>query len=1277
VSYSSQIATVFSGPSVTSTSPPHNGLAVGPNNIVMVEGSRIEWTNLAGGSPTLQSTYDFFSSLSPTGGLYDQRCVYDSVNQRYIVIMQYAASGATISDIDIAVSKDSNPNDGWYFASLNTSLTINGQLTGSDRPMLSADGTNIYITAAQFDVNISGYVGTESWVIGDTAGPGGGIYNGGTPTVTANQLTPSNTGVFTVAASSTGKTYYASDYSSSGQILLALQTYDKATNTFGAVSTISLGNIDQGGAYTVQQKGTSLLLNAVDNRIGNIVYANGFLYGVAEMKPIGSSVPLVHWFKVDVSNPNAPTLVAQGDISGAAIGANVATFNSSIAVDGAGDVMINFTASGPNNYPSDYYVFQGANDPVGSFSAPILYQASTGFFDSGDGSSVQRWGLNSSTTVDPNNPNSFWLSNEYVANGWWQTSMAQVAIQNIAATGPTVKSIVPSGTGITGGSGDLNAGHAVTLTVNFSAAVTVNTSGGSPTLTLNDGGTATFVGGSGTTALTFSYTVAAGQNTPDLIVSAFNLNGATVKDGAGNTADLSGATNDNPLGTLQIDTIAPVPVFNQEPPPVTSSSTAIFAFGTSNSETNGVSYAYKLDGATTWTAVTGSTLSLSSLASGSHAIQVQATDGAGNVSAGPASYNWTVTPSAAQIETQFSGPSVTSTYPPNNGLAVGPNNVVMMEGSRIEWTNLAGGSPTLQSVYNFFSPLGSTAASSLNHPRCVYDSVNQRYIVVMDNSASGHTISNIDIAVSKDSNPNDGWYFASLNTSLTINGQLTSADSPTVSVDGTNIYIATTQYNVNVSGTAGTECWVIGDTAGAGGGVYNGGTLMVVANQLTPSTQSIFTAAAGNNGKTYYASTYSPSGSQVVVTLQAYDSATNTFGSSITLSLGNIDQGGTYTAQQFGTSLLLDASDKRLRSLGYANGFLYGVTEIKPIGSSVPLVHWFKIDVSNPNAPSLVAQGDISGATIGTSVATFNPSIGVDTAGDVIINFTASGPNMYPGDYYVYQRGSDPPGSFSAPALYQASTGFFNSGNGASVQPWGNYSSATVDPNTPNSFWLSNEYVASNWWQTSVAQVAIETAEVPTLTIGNTSVNVTAGGSVPLGITVTPVDSDDAISVKISGVPTYETITAPSGNTVTSSLQADGTNTWTIAEGTSAIGKPLAGLTLASHYTGTDHPVATFTVTASNTTAGETATSAAQTITVTDPPAMVSVREPSASTGGGSIASTTEPRQIDHLVALMDQFTAAGFNEDKTGAGAITSMFGSIGPQENFALLATPRFNHA
>ena len=38
--------------------------------------------------------------------------------------------------------------------------------------------------------------------------------------------------------------------------------------------------------------------------------------------------------------------------------------------------------------------------------------------------------------------------------------------------------------------------------------------GGTPTLTLNDGGTATYTGGSGTNALTFSYTVAPARTPP-------------------------------------------------------------------------------------------------------------------------------------------------------------------------------------------------------------------------------------------------------------------------------------------------------------------------------------------------------------------------------------------------------------------------------------------------------------------------------------------------------------------------------------------------------------------------------------------------------------------------------------------------------------------------------------------------------------------------------------------------------------------------------------------
>ena len=155
---------------------------------------------------------------------------------------------------------------------------------------------------------------------------------------------------------------------------------------------------------------------------------------------------------------------------------------------------------------------------------------------------------------DPNNLSSFWLSNEYVASNWWQTSVAKVTIQGPAATSPAISSIAncrhrnhrrqrrPERRPGRHADGEVQCG-----------GDRQTTTGGTPTLTLNDGGAATFVGGWGTTALTFSYTVGAGQNTPDLIVSAFNLNGANagLADAAGNVANLSGATNNNPAGTLQ------------------------------------------------------------------------------------------------------------------------------------------------------------------------------------------------------------------------------------------------------------------------------------------------------------------------------------------------------------------------------------------------------------------------------------------------------------------------------------------------------------------------------------------------------------------------------------------------------------------------------------------------------------------------------------------------------------------------------------------------------
>jgi hypothetical protein len=115
-------------------------------------------------------------------------------------------------------------------------------------------------------------------------------------------------------------------------------------------------------------------------------------------------------------------------------------------------------------------------------------------------------------------------------------------------TAPKLQWVAANGPGVTNGTGTVDAGDTVRLSLNFSEAVNVT---GTPSVALNSSGTAKYVSGSGTNTLQFDYRVAQGQNASDLEISGFNLGG--VKDKAGNTVNLAGAPH-QPAGTLAVDT---------------------------------------------------------------------------------------------------------------------------------------------------------------------------------------------------------------------------------------------------------------------------------------------------------------------------------------------------------------------------------------------------------------------------------------------------------------------------------------------------------------------------------------------------------------------------------------------------------------------------------------------------------------------------------------------------------------------------------------------------
>jgi autotransporter passenger strand-loop-strand repeat protein len=133
----------------------------------------------------------------------------------------------------------------------------------------------------------------------------------------------------------------------------------------------------------------------------------------------------------------------------------------------------------------------------------------------------------------------------------------------------------------------------------------------------------------------------------------------------------------------------------------------------------------------------------------------------------------------------------------------------------------------------------------------------------------------------------------------------------------------------------------------------------------------------------------------------------------------------------------------------------------------------------------------------------------------------------------------------------------------------------------------------------------------PTLTLTSSQLTVPAGGSVGMGVAVAAADADDSVSVTISGLAAYESITDGldhqtfSGSSITlTAAQVDG------------------GLSLNSTFGGTGHPKNVLELTATNTAAGESVSSAIQKIAVIDP------------------AAANSPASIDQAAALLGNYMA-------------------------------------
>ncbi|NRQ41595.1 DUF4347 domain-containing protein [Rheinheimera sp. YQF-2] len=264
-----------------------------------------------------------------------------------------------------------------------------------------------------------------------------------------------------------------------------------------------------------------------------------------------------------------------------------------------------------------------------------------------------------------------------------------------------IDGVVPTVTSVNSSTADgsYKIGDTVSVQVNFSEAVTVT---GTPQLTLETGSTdrtVDYSSGTGTSTLTFSYTIQAGDNSADLDYVATNslaLNAGTIRDAAGNSAALTLASPGaaNSLGAnkaLIVDGVMPTVTstaptggavstdisvdfsvnFNESVSNISSDDFSLSSTGSAAGTIASVS-------ASSGSAVTVTVVSISG--NGSIKLNLNGstniTDAAGNV--GPAAYSSgtahtvaiPVVPDAPTIGTATAGDgqaNVTFTAPGNNG----------------------------------------------------------------------------------------------------------------------------------------------------------------------------------------------------------------------------------------------------------------------------------------------------------------------------------------------------------------------------------------------------------------------------------------------------------------------------------------------------------------------------------------------------------------------------------------------------------------------------------
>lgn len=358
----------------------------------------------------------------------DPRCYFDPATHTWFAIILFINDTNTAARTDIAVNTSGNPTTPWTVFHLDaTDDGTNGTPSHpgcpclGDQPLLGIDSANLYISTNEFSILGPQFNGAQIYAISkddlidgaksvhfvhfDNLSIGGAIATSVQPAINTGRHDGDAAEYFLNSLDPNGTT--------DNRIGVWALTNQRAVE-HGKIPTLSslvLTSETYGVPPGAIQKGASSLLDTGDDRMQQVQFINGELWGaldtVIQLPHDPTPRSGIAWFEVQPhlkgQTIGSAHIRGQGYL---AVAGNYLLYPA-IQASPEGTVAIVFTFSGANHFASAAYAFRSDDDHA--FGPIKIAAAGTGPYSP----SSTRWGDYSWATLDQSG-RSFWLATEYI-----------------------------------------------------------------------------------------------------------------------------------------------------------------------------------------------------------------------------------------------------------------------------------------------------------------------------------------------------------------------------------------------------------------------------------------------------------------------------------------------------------------------------------------------------------------------------------------------------------------------------------------------------------------------------------------------------------------------------------------------------------------------------------------------------------------------------------------------------------------------------------------------